>query len=248
MARRLLTREFLIRSRGLHSPTSGTSVAGSVSPVLCTTPVDTLVEAALRRVPELGWTDVCLDAAVLDAGLSPAARALLPRGVVDLVNQFVHRCNRTMSDAFLNRVSAPDKLSQRVAELVRYRLLLYEPVKSHWPHGLALQALPSNVFTAWDNHAVLIDEIWALAGDQSTEFSWYTRRAALLGVYHATELFWLNDTSPDARDSWNFLDRRLDHLFAMEESCSVRAQGLSDAIRATLETVGSLVTSTRSGY
>ena len=36
---------------------------------------------------------------------------------------------------------------------------------------------------------MLMDEIWFRVGDTSIDTSWYAKRAALLGVYTATELF-----------------------------------------------------------
>jgi ubiquinone biosynthesis protein COQ9 len=53
------------------------------------------------------------------------------------------------------------------------------------------------------------DAIWHAAGDRSADFSWYTKRAILAGVYGATLLRWLNDGSEDDADTLAFLDRRL---------------------------------------
>jgi ubiquinone biosynthesis protein COQ9 len=48
-----------------------------------------------------------------------------------------------------------------------------------------------------------------MAGDQSTDFSFYTKRASLAAVYSSTLLFWLNDTSSEQNKTAEFLDRRL---------------------------------------
>jgi ubiquinone biosynthesis protein COQ9 len=54
-----------------------------------------------------------------------------------------------------------------------------------------------------------VDAIWHAAGDRSADFSWYTKRALLTGVYGATVLFWLRDASEDDAATLAFLDRRL---------------------------------------
>ncbi len=54
-----------------------------------------------------------------------------------------------------------------------------------------------------------MDAIWHAAGDRAADFSWYTKRATLAGVYTATLLFWLRDTSEEDADTLAFLDRRL---------------------------------------
>ena len=51
--------------------------------------------------------------------------------------------------------------------------------------------------------------MWRIAGDKSTDFSFYTRRISLATVYTSTLLFWLNDESNDNVETEFFLDRRL---------------------------------------
>ena len=55
----------------------------------------------------------------------------------------------------------------------------------------------------------LCDDIWHRAGDTSTDSNWYSKRVLLAGVYVATEVFMLQDTSEDFAETWGFLDRRL---------------------------------------
>ena len=57
----------------------------------------------------------------------------------------------------------------------------------------------------------------APAGDTSTDFNFYTKRATLAGVYSSTLLYWLNDRSPGAEQTWSFLDRRIDDVMKIEK-------------------------------
>ena len=54
------------------------------------------------------------------------------------------------------------------------------------------------------------DAIWRAAGDRSADFNWYTKRGIVSAVYAATVAYWLNDRSEGCKDTWAFLDRRLD--------------------------------------
>lgn len=36
--------------------------------------------------------------------------------------------------------------------------------------------------------ALMVDDIWYWAGDRSTDFNWYTKRALLAGIYTSTGL------------------------------------------------------------
>jgi ubiquinone biosynthesis protein COQ9 len=58
--------------------------------------------------------------------------------------------------------------------------------------------------------------MWAAAGDTSADFSWYTRRATLAGVYGATLAFWMQDDTPGFPATRAFLDRRLADLAKLQ--------------------------------
>ncbi|KAL3307801.1 Ubiquinone biosynthesis protein coq9, mitochondrial, partial [Cichlidogyrus casuarinus] len=54
---------------------------------------------------------------------------------------------------------------------VEARLRMLVPVKNQWSQAMALMALPQNAPTALGLLAELVDEIWAHAGDKSTDVS-----------------------------------------------------------------------------
>ena len=54
-----------------------------------------------------------------------------------------------------------------------------------------------------------IDAIWYAAGDNATDFSFYTKRLTLAAIYGATVLYWLDDRSEGFADTRAFIDRRL---------------------------------------
>jgi ubiquinone biosynthesis protein COQ9 len=93
---------------------------------------------------------------------------------------------------------------------------------------MAVMAEPANVQTSLALMHELVDGIWAAAGDQSSDSTWYTKRMALQVVYTTTELYMLTDFSPGHADTWSALDRR------MEDVKSV-GQGLKRAEMALLE-------------
>jgi len=54
-----------------------------------------------------------------------------------------------------------------------------------------------------------VDRIWRLTGDRSVDFSFYTKRATLAGVYSATLLYWVANANADRAKAEDFLDQRL---------------------------------------
>ncbi|KAG9352634.1 hypothetical protein JZ751_021048 [Albula glossodonta] len=49
----------------------------------------------------------------------------------------------------------------------------------------------------------------------SAQLNWYTRRAALTGIFNTTELVMLQDSSPDFQGTWAFLDNRIQDMMNM---------------------------------
>jgi ubiquinone biosynthesis protein COQ9 len=62
-----------------------------------------------------------------------------------------------------------------------------------------------------------VDAMWRAAGDTSTDFNFYTKRAILGGVYSATLLRWFNDTSEDEGETHTFLDARIENVMQFEK-------------------------------
>ena len=56
------------------------------------------------------------------------------------------------------------------------------------------------------------DRIWRVSGDQSTDFSFYTKRLILSGVYSSTLMYWIQDDTGDLKSTEEFLNRRLEDV------------------------------------
>lgn len=179
---------------------------------------DTLVQAALMHVVFDGWSDTTLEAAAQDCGIEvDAARALFPRGGVDLALAF-----HAWGDAQLRaKLAAEDISEMRIREKVTYavraRLELIAPHKEAVRRGTTLFALP--VYAPEGARAIwqTADTIWTALGDPSDDLNWYTKRSILAGVYSATVLYWLGDNSAEDEATWEFLDRRIGNVMQFEK-------------------------------
>ncbi len=178
---------------------------------------DRLLEAALMHVPFDGWSHATFDAAVQDTGIDPAvADSICPRGAVDLALYY----HKKGDAAMLERLGQADlndmRFRDRIAAAVRFRLETVED-KELVRRGTTLFALP--MYAADGAKAIwgTCDAIWDALGDTSEDVNWYTKRATLSGVYSATVLYWLGDTSEDHASTWAFLDRRIDDVMQIEK-------------------------------
>ena len=85
-----------------------------------------ILQAALAHVPFDGWSDATLRAAAADSGVNPAlARALFPRGGIDLALAYHQAGDRIMVQALAAEDLAAMRFRDRVARAVMLRLLRY---------------------------------------------------------------------------------------------------------------------------
>lgn len=181
---------------------------------------DALVSAALRHVPRLLWSHAALLAGADDLGLSPAAAGLVGSSDVEFVQAFAAQCNRRLARELTARTEqlASLRVRERVALGVRLRLEMLAPYIDSWPRALALLAAPPALPRTLALYAQAADAIWHAAGDTSTDYNWYTKRALLVGVYAATEFFMLTDCSPGYADTWAALDRRIEEVLQLGQA------------------------------
>lgn len=178
---------------------------------------EAVLDAALMHVPFDGWSEATLRAAIAQSGVSPGlARALFPRGAVDLALAYHRRGDAAM----VARLTAADlgglRFRDRIAQAVRWRLegADREAVR----RGATLFALPLHAADGARAIWGTADAIWTALGDTSRDVNWYTKRATLSGVYAATVLYWLGDDSLDHQATWEFLDRRIDDVMRFEKA------------------------------
>jgi ubiquinone biosynthesis protein COQ9 len=165
---------------------------------------DEAILAMVPLVPEHGWSLATLRRAL------PApedAELLFGNGVADIIETYADLADRRMEQAASGTDMTELGLTRRVRTVIALRLAALRADREAIRRALS-------VLTVYPGAAARItartvDSIWHAAGDRSADFSWYTKRAILAGIYGSTLLFWLNDGSEDDAATLEFLDRRL---------------------------------------
>lgn len=183
-----------------------------------TDPSNRLIDAALDHVPFDGWSEVTFKAAMQDTEIDEAtARALFPRGPVDLALAFHRRGDEALRELLRTTDLSEMRIRERITFAVRKRLELIEDHKEAVRRGSTLFALPpyaaDGARAVWET----CDAIWDGLGDPSDDINWYTKRGTLSGVYSATVLYWLGDQSEGHSATWAFLDRRIENVMQFEK-------------------------------
>ena len=179
---------------------------------------DRLIAAMLPDVAFDGWSRHTLRAAARRTGIPvEEALALFPRGAPDLVAAFSRWADRQMLDRLEATPIEPVSLSRRVALALRLRFEVLTPWREAVRRGLAVLALPQNAALGLRLLYETVDGLWYGVGDSSTDFSFYTKRATLAGIYAAAVLYWLDDRSTGGAATDAFIDRRLADLHRLTE-------------------------------
>ena len=204
---------------------------------------DRLVDAILPHVPFDGWSEAAFRRAVADAGASPAqARGAFPRGAVDAAVHFHERDDERMRDALKAADLADMRYRDRVAHGVRARIEIASENAEAVRRGMTLFALPMHAADGLRAMWGTADAIWDALGDTSEDANWYSKRAILSGVYGATVLYWLGDQSEGHRDTWDFLDRRIEGVMRFEKvKAQARKSPLLSRLLAPAEALASRV-------
>ena len=176
-----------------------------------------VLDAALPHAAFDGWSETTLQAAIDDSQTPPAlARALFPRGGIDLAVAYHQRGDRALREALAALDLSETRYTARVALAVKLRLQSAD--RELVRRGTTLFALPQHAAEGTRLIWATADTIWTALGDTSTDVNWYSKRATLSAVYGATVLFWLGDQSEDSAETWAFLDRRLANVMQFEKT------------------------------
>jgi ubiquinone biosynthesis protein COQ9 len=177
---------------------------------------DRLAEAVAHEAAFSGWTQLALRDAGEKAGVAADAQRLFPGGPIDVLSHLSRRADERTVEA-LEQQGGELKVRDRIALGVKLRIQNTVGGKESVRRGLSLLALPFNGPLALKLLYRTTDAIWYAAGDTSTDFNFYSKRALLAGVFSSTLFYWLNDRSEGDQATWDFLDRRIADVMRFEK-------------------------------
>ncbi|PWR22281.1 COQ9 family protein [Zavarzinia compransoris] len=172
-----------------------------------------LLDAMMPHVPFDGWTAKAIEAAARDLGIDLLmAKNAFPGGGPDAIALHSDRADKAMVAALTPAALSGLKIREKIALAVRTRLEQAEADRESVRRAVQLLALPPGAPLAARLLARTVDAIWRGIGDESENFSFYSKRLILGGVYSATVAYWLQDDSEGRAKTWEFLDRRIDDV------------------------------------
>ena len=177
-----------------------------------------LIKAMLTHVPFDGWTWEAMEQGAIDLGFEKKKNAsfrnkifkeLFKNGSIDFINIFSEIIDFEVIENYNLIEPKPERVPEKIKKIIMIRLNLCQKYKEAVRSSISLTALPINTKISLHMLYRTCNSIWRIAGDKSTDFSFYTRRISLAAVYTSTLFFWLNDNSNNNIETEFFLDRRL---------------------------------------
>jgi ubiquinone biosynthesis protein COQ9 len=178
-----------------------------------------LIEAMLAHVPFDGWTSKALAHAAEDVGVSAEmAELAFPGGPMEAMETHLALEDQKLAETLAGMDLMNMRIRDRITLAVRTRVEMAAKNREAVKRGVAVHAMPQNMAAGMKAGWRTCDVIWRACGDTSTDHNWYTKRASLLAVYSSTLLYWLNDESDGFKDTWSFLDRRIENVMTFEKT------------------------------
>lgn len=178
-----------------------------------------LLAAALTHIPFDGWSQISLDKAARDIGADPGTVGLaFPDGAPGLLDFFAHDADSRMLARVAELGIDGMRMRDRIRAVVKARIDVIAEHREAERRALSFCALPRNAPLGLKLVSRTVDLMWRAAGDTSTDFAFYTKRATLAAVYTATVMHWIADSSEDNADTWAFLDRRIGNVMTVEKA------------------------------
>jgi len=179
-----------------------------------------LLLSFLENVPFDGWSWETLYLSAVDVGLTKSkklseiekgnVRDLFNNSLVNIIQEFNIYLDNEMKENFKKSKSKNFRIPDKIKSQIILRLKVANKFKEAVRISLGMMALPKNSKIALNMLYKTCDIIWRDCGDKSTDFSFYTKRLILSGVYSSTLSYWLNES--DFAKVEDFLQRRLNNV------------------------------------
>ena len=157
---------------------------------------EAFIKVMLCHVPFDGWTDTAMQRAAEELDLSASDMAkLFPQGISGLIEIGSDEIDRNMAKVFMDRYADDlDKMPVhvKIRELLLIRFESLQPHKEAVRKMLVFMSKPAQAKLGSTLLYKTLDRVWRVAGDRSTDYNFYTKRATLGAVYGATLLAFLD--------------------------------------------------------
>ena len=142
-----------------------------------------ILEDTKKYVAKDGWSENILKKVINNTVKSSDLAYLFPNGYLDILELSLSELNKSVENKIgkINIINFP--ISKRMKKILSVRLEILNEEKKFFKKTFNHLILPKNNKIMKKNLYNSVDSMWYLAGDNSTDFSFYTKRLTLAIIY-----------------------------------------------------------------
>jgi ubiquinone biosynthesis protein COQ9 len=161
-----------------------------------------------KHVVKNGWSeDIFLDLENNHKFTYDEIKSLFPNGYKSILEIYLKEINLKMALEAKKINLIRLRVHERIRELIILRLNIMAREKNLITKTFFTLTLPNNYKLSIKNLYNTIDEIWFLAGDNSTDFNYYSKRAILASIYTTVMIHFTNNK--DINSTYDLLNKQL---------------------------------------
>ena len=172
-----------------------------------------ILNKARKHIVFNGWNDNIFSLISKESKISQEEmHVLFPKGYKSLLELYLLNADQEMMVACKKIDLIRMKTSERVKEIILIRLKINENNKKIVRRTFFTLMLPQHIKISTLSLYNTVNKIWYLAGDNSTDFNFYTKRGILAGIYSSTIFYWINSKEKKLEETKIFLDKQLKNI------------------------------------
>ncbi len=142
-----------------------------------------ILERAKKFIRKNGWSKDVLKNLTNDGVSSSDLVYFFPNGYEDLLNLSLQEINKSLEKKVKKINIISFSLSKRIKKILMMRIEILNKDKNFYKKTFNHLLLPHNSKILKKNLYYSVDNMWYFAGDNSTDFSFYTKRFTLSLIY-----------------------------------------------------------------
>ena len=193
-----------------------------------------ILEFAKKIIRKDGWSKNILVKLNNDKIKSSEITYLFPNGYIDLLHLSLNEINISLEKQVdkLNIINFP--ISKRIKKILMKRFEIINKDKIFYKKTFNHLLLPHNSKTMKKSLYNSVDKMWYLAGDNSTDFSFYTKRITLAIIYTNALFILFNQSYDNVEENIDRNLKRISKIPKLKDRLSFIKDNLPFFLRAFL--------------
>ena len=160
-----------------------------------------------------GWNEKALELAFVKSEIDVKFLPFIfENGCVDIADFFIRNIDEKMQEAAIGVDFGAMKIRNKIKNLVKIRLKINQEYKPQLQKLVQFYLHPKNIGLAFKNSYKTADLMWKLAGDNATDFNFYSKRIILAKIYIRVLICFVRDESQNYQKTLDLLDRQIEKV------------------------------------